>query len=455
MRETRKRRRESDRFRIRWATLAVLWGSAILAPGGVRAQGAVTEPDSSTVPDTASAEVAGTPGAVPAADPDPESAEQLRGQLEGMTEQVQTLQSDVDRLKKFKLSGYIQARWEMFETDADSVRVTGPPLTLTPANQSRFYIRRARVKLTYDHSPWGQAVFQIDGGSDRQIRLLDAYLSLFDPWTPEHQHQFWVGQMNLPFGYEIERSSSLREFPERSRAENVLFPGERDRGIKIQSRWSNRLDTVIGVYNGGGIGSVDFPTTDPTKGKDLVARVRGSLGFLDAAVSGYTGRALTPLTGEDVITDRTRWGADAQYYFTLPTLGGGSLKAEFYRGHNVNADSVGALTIGPSTAQPFRILRPGADPAHFATDFSGGYVALVQNLGESFQVAARYDAYDPDRNVDNDQSERWTIAAHWFYAGQIRVTAAYEIPATDRIVSPGVVEDPSDNEWTVQFQATY
>ena len=103
--------------------LAVLGGSAILAPGGVRAQGAVPRPDSSTVPDTASADEA-------AAAPE----------LEGMTEQVQTLQSDVDRLKKFKLSGYIQARWERFETDADTVRVTGPPLTLTPANQSRLLI---------------------------------------------------------------------------------------------------------------------------------------------------------------------------------------------------------------------------------------------------------------------------------------------------------------------------
>ncbi|MGH7723863.1 MAG: hypothetical protein ACREOU_00370 [Candidatus Eiseniibacteriota bacterium] len=375
--------------------------------------------------------------------------------LEGMNEQVQVIQTEVDRFRKFKFSGYIQVRWDHFENDADTVRVTGPPLTLTPANNERFYIRRARLKLTYDHSPWSQAVFQIDGGSDRQVRILDVYLSLFDPWTVDHAHQFWAGQMNVPFGYEIERSSSLREFPERSRAENVLFPGERDRGLKIQSRWSNYLDTVVGVYNGGGIGSVDFPTTDPTSGKDLVARVRGSLGFLEAAVSGYTGKALTPLTGEDVITDRTRWGGDAQYYVTVPGVGGASLKGEFYLGHNVNTDSVTALTVGPSASQPSRLLVPGADPSHFATDFSGGYIAVIQNLGEKFQVAARYDAYDPNVDVDHDQFERWNFVVNWFYAGSVRITAAYEIPITERPVSGGGFVDPKDNGWTVQFQATY
>ena len=56
--------------------------------------------------------------------------------------------------------------------------------------------------------------------------------------------------MNIPFGYEIERSSSVRELPERSRAENVLFSGERDRGLKIVSQWTPQIETVIGGWNG-------------------------------------------------------------------------------------------------------------------------------------------------------------------------------------------------------------
>jgi hypothetical protein len=82
-------------------------------------------------------------------------------------------------------------------------------------------------------------------------------------------------------------------------------------------------------------------------------------------------------------------------------------------------------------------------------------VAVIQNLGEKFQVAARYDAYDPNVDVDHDQFERWNFAAHWFYAGSVRITAAYEIPITERPVSGGGFVDPKDSGWTVQFQATY
>ena len=37
----------------------------------------------------------------------------LEGRLEPLVEQVQTLKSDVDKLKKFKFSGYMQARCEI------------------------------------------------------------------------------------------------------------------------------------------------------------------------------------------------------------------------------------------------------------------------------------------------------------------------------------------------------
>src|SRR5689334_24702989 len=41
--------------------------------------------------------------------------------------------------------------------------------------------------------------------------------------------------------------------------------------------------------------------------------------------------------------------ADAELYYAMLPLGGGSLKGEFYSGHNQNADSVKAL-VAPGTA---------------------------------------------------------------------------------------------------------
>lgn len=408
-------------------------------------------------------------GFVPAAGHAQESAtppdeagkiEEMHGRLEGMTEQLQTLQADTDRLKKFKFSGYLQARWETAENRNDSVRVTGAPPVVTPANNERFYIRRGRLKLTYDSSPLSQAVVYFDGGTDRTVRLLEAYVTLLDPWTPLRTHALTVGQMNVPFGYELERSSSVRELPERSRAENVLFAGERDRGVKLVSQWSPQFETVVAVMNGGGVNHPDFPNTDPTRRKDVLARARFSQGTVDGAVSWYDGRNLTPLTGPDVQTDKTRLGFDAQAYYALPVIGGGSLRGEFYRGKEVNPDSVRIMTTS-SSASP-RLLTAGADPAHFATDMLGWYAMWVQNLGEKLQFVARYDVYDPNTDLELDHFKRVAVGLNWFYDGFTRVSVSYDAPTTRpgpsgstrfNAASPAVRgTDPADNLWAVQVQ---
>ncbi|MEO5618710.1 MAG: porin [Candidatus Eisenbacteria bacterium] len=382
-----------------------------------------------------------------------EQIEALKGQLEGMTEQVQALVADVDKLKKIKVSGYVQARWETAENKSDTVAVTGPGPTVTPANNERFYIRRGRLKFTYDSSPLSQAVVYFDGassGSSINARLLEAYVTLLDPWTVLHQHALTVGQMSVPFGYEVERSSSVRELPERSRAENVLFPGGRDRGVKFVSQWTPQFETQVGIFNGAGISSAEFPTSDPTRRKDLIARVRYAQGMVDGAVSWYGGRATTALSGADVETDKTRLGVDVQSYYELPALGGGSLRAEYFGGKDVNADSVKRLTTVPTTGG--RVLVANADPAHLATDFQGGYVMWVQNLGERFQAVARYDRYDPNVDLDHDQYERVSLGTNFFYDGFTRITLSYDLPMTDVAATGGRFVDPHDNLWTVQVQ---
>lgn len=378
--------------------------------------------------------------------------EELRGLLEGLNEQLQTLQADTDKLKKFKFSGYLQARTEFSETSNDSVKVSGSPATITPANQTRFYIRRARLKMTYDSSPLSQAVIYFDGGADRTIRLLEAYVTLLDPWTPGHVHQLTMGQFNVPFGWEIERSSSVRELPERSRAENVLFSGERDRGVKLESQWTQSLKTTFSVLNGGGVNSADFANTDPTRGKDLTGRVRWSRGSLDAAVSGYWGRQVTPHTGPDVITEKTRAGADAQAFWLLTGMGGGSVRGEVYAGHELNPSAVTALTTSPAAPTGGRRLIGGANPNALATDMLGWYVMAVQNVGERWQAVVRYDTYDPNVDADHDQYERLGLGLNGFYDGFTRLSVSYDAITTDVANGAGGFRDPHDNLWTIQLQ---
>ncbi|MEY4374933.1 MAG: hypothetical protein RL760_1100 [Candidatus Eisenbacteria bacterium] len=410
---------------------AILMGLLLCSPAVVRAEeeAAVSATDSATV-----------------------SSPDVQGLIDGLNEQLQTLQADTDKLKRFKFSGYVQARMDVSEASNDSVKVSGSPATITPANQSRFYIRRARVRLTYDSSPLSQASVLFDGGQDRTIRLLEAYVTLLDPWTANHDHQLTVGQFSVPFGYEVERSSSVRELPERSRAETVLFSGERDRGVKLESQWTLNLKTTLAVLNGGGINSVDFPTTDPTRAKDVTARARWSQGPWDAAVSWYRGRQVTALTGPDVLTDKNRLGFDAQVFYALPLLGGGTLRGEYYSGHDVNADSLSALVTSPSSANPVRLLKANAQGQHLATDIRGGYVMAVQNLGERFQAVVRYDQYDPNTALAHDAYRRWSFGVNAFVYGYTRLTIAYDAIHTDKLVSANRYTDPHDNLWTVQLQ---
>lgn len=376
---------------------------------------------------------------------------QLLRVLEGYTEQIQSMTTDLDKLKKIKFSGYVQARVENGEASSDTVKVTGSPYAVTTTNLNRFYIRRARLKLTYDTGALSQAVIYLDGGTDRTVRLLEAYVTLLDPWTPRHDHQVTIGQFNVPFGFEIERSSSVRELPERSRAENVLFSGERDRGAKLVSQWTPQLQTTVGLFNGGGINNADFPNIDPTRGKDFAGRARWSQGVFDVAGSYYFGRNLVPLTGADVVTEKKRVGFDAQAFYSLPTLGGGTLRGEWYVAHEANTDSAKALIVAPTTGNPVRLLKGGADPGHLATDASGGYLMWVQNAGDRAQAVVRWDSWDPNVDRDHDQYSRWNLGANWFYDGFTRVTLAYDAIRTETKAGSRWI-DPKDNLWTLQVQ---
>jgi hypothetical protein len=390
-----------------------------------------------------------------------EQIDQLEGQLEGMTEQLQTLQSDVDKLKKFKFSGYIQARWDRSENSSDSIRVAGT--TITPANTNRFFIRRGRLKLTYEASELASGVFYIDGSSSSSatgitVRMIEAYVVLRDPWTVMHLHQLLMGQMNVPFGYEIERSSSTREVLERSRAANVLFPGERDRGLQIRNDWTTWLQTSFGVWNGPGIADALLPVQAPTSGKPVSARVRVDRGVLAGGLSWYGGDEVYPLTGPDATVDKRRLGFDVEGYYELPALGGGSVTFEFYDAEGLNADAIKANTTAlkdTAGATIGTVLKPGSTASSLASESRGWYAMWVQNLGAHAQFALRYDTYDPNLDLDHDQYQRWNLALHGFYAGAVRATLQYEIPSTEAKQGDGSYRDPKDNALTAQLQIKY
>lgn len=380
---------------------------------------------------------------------------ELTALLEKLEQRTASLKAEAEAARRVKFSGYVQTRFEVGEASSDTVRVGGSPPSASVANLSRFYVRRVRVKLTATPGERARAVVQVDGSQDRTVRVLDAYLTIGDWWTPHRDHQLTLGQFDVPFGYELESSSTARELPERSRAFGLLFNGEQDRGIKLEDRWTPHLATAVAVINGGGVGDPDFPTTDPTRGKDVVGRVRWSRDAAALAVSILRGRDVIPLTGPDVQPDRQRLGADAQWSCTWPRLGKSSFAAELFTGIETNPDSLRALvrTVNVAPGQDARLLRDGADPSHLGTDFTGGYVKWVQDLNPWAQAAVRYDWYDPNTGADHDRYARWGFGLIASVDDHTRFSLAYEAIRTDAPAGAGRFRDPADNLWT--FQAQY
>src|SRR5262245_22590272 len=71
------------------------------------------------------------------------------------------------------------------------------------------------------------------GGSPDEI-VNDVFLEFY----PVDGLTLRAGQFVKPFGFDVQQSSSEREYPERAIFEGYFFPGERDRGVML--RWDRR-----------------------------------------------------------------------------------------------------------------------------------------------------------------------------------------------------------------------
>jgi hypothetical protein len=148
-----------------------------------------------------------------------EKLSEVNDKVSGLTERLATDEADLGKLTKIKISGYIQAQYQYFESPA-----------LLSTTNNYFSIRRARVKITYEALDGIKFVLQPDF-SPGALSLKDAYVVLNDRWTKTFS--LTAGKFNRP-NYEVEYSSSQRELPERSSVIKALYPGERAIGAKLE-----------------------------------------------------------------------------------------------------------------------------------------------------------------------------------------------------------------------------
>lgn len=385
--------------------------------------------------------------------------EEINDRVNGIDERLTEAQNDLSVLKKLKISGYLQAQFEKSEK-ASGLGLD--PYDTKDAVQSRFRIRRSRLKFTYDA---GLTQFVVQGDfSNAGFDLKDAYLKITDPWLKEFS--LTTGVFNRPV-YEVEYSSSQRESVERAKVITTLYPNERDLGAMLTYHPEGLFKLQLAAFNNtfGGPIAQKMPTFNDEP-LYFMARITTSLKVsddlgIDFGVHGRFGsvRSNSPIiinsdlpsktTAYDSsasnyasAVSRTWFGGEAQIYWDF--LGGMKILGEYLMGSDVNELSLSSVT-------PAKAIRK--------RDFNGFYVMLVKNIDKEWQVAAKIDSYNPNTKLDHSKvdvaseltTNTYGVGIHNYSFQNVRITLWYDIPVTE---TNGTVikEDPKDNLLTLRFQ---
>ncbi len=388
-------------------------------------------------------------------------------------DRVSSLEKDVQKLKKLKISGYIQGQYQYGQEDA-SLKVGNKSNENDDKGFNRMGIRRGRIKFVYEEGI-ASGVFQLDI-TENGVKFKDAYINVKDPWIKSMALR--AGIFDRPFGYEISYSSSRRESPERSTVFQTLFPDERDLGGMLvlqapgSSAWS-ALKLEAGLFAGNGV----KPETDNKK--DFIGHLSfnkplGEVVTLGAGVSYYYGKVyqgtqqVYKMDGDVFVLDdsesnlgkyakREYMGVDAQLGIST-AAGMTKLTAEYLFGQQPGTQA--------STKSPNSDKRP--ESPTYVRKFNGGYAMLVQDLGKlPVSVVAKYDWYDPNTKVKKDQIGKVDsgtgdadiavntigFGAIWNMTSSLKLTAYYEVNSNEKSANlEGFDKDRKDNVFTLRMQ---
>ena len=398
-----------------------------------------------------------------------EKISELNDKVNGLLERAATSESDLGKLTKIKVSGYIQAQYQNFESPA-----------LLAKSQNYFSLRRVRVKFTYEATDGVKFVLQPDFAPGN-LSLKDAYAVVNDHWTKTFS--LWAGKFNRP-NYEVEYSSSQRELIERSLIIRTLYPGERAIGAKLEFNPSSApIHMQLAVFNGNdgltvtnnaGTNVNAADNIDYDNFKDVMARVTynltlGNFGGLDFGAHGYFGaaksNALKTLSGDYTTVNDIKFGdrvsrnwLGGEFQLFADVLGGLSLKGEYLAGKNATIGYAPVAAAGSAAAIP--------GVANFQNNFAGGYLYLIKNLGKRNQLALRYDFYDPNTDIKGGQvkvkgftttdavtlankmsgkgdlaTSTFGFALHHYFDDNIRITACYEIVQNEKVGTAGLLTE--------------
>lgn len=405
------------------------------------------------------------------------SAATMAGQqasVDSLDSRVKGLEKQMAFLKNLKITGYIQAQWQVASA-AGIKSFAGGDFPESAGN--RFSIRRGRIKFSFS-DPRFQLVYQPEI-TERGIALRDAYGVVTEPWLG--QFSLTAGVFNRPFSFENIYSSSLRETPERARFSQTLLPNERETGAMLSWKWKGlRVDG--GFFNGNSIAQ-DNDSRKDFIGRTAWAKTGGKVQY-GMGVSYYRGTIrqgtnavfvfefhnnehLYGMFMKDTLhspsigqySRREYFGLDAQYSFRAG-IGKTTLRAELIAGTQPGTQQ---SSESPRT-------RDGLPGNIYIRHVSGGAVCLVQTIGNSpFQAVVKYDWFDPNTSVsgsDIGQSgsnlgaadiryDTWGAGVNLIWQN-LTLMAYYDLVRNEKTPNLGALtQDLKDNVLTLRAQIKF
>lgn len=382
-----------------------------------------------------------------------------------LVEKIGKLDSDLNILKKIKITGYIQAQYQKAE-EKGIESFSGD--NFDKGIDQRFSIRRGRLKTAYT-GKGSEIAFQLDL-NEKGVGLKEAYIKFSDPWFKVASIQ--GGIYNRHFGFEIPFSSSVMEAPERSRVIQTIFPGETDLGFSLilqgpKNHFTKKLKLETGFFSGSN-NKVDFDNY-----KDFIGRVSFKDTYLGESLSVGIGASYYNGGMANQSTEYYQWENNTFAVFNTDTLS--SMKREYY---GVDAQlsfetPVGLTTIrgeivaGQQAGLTKNTKTPLTVPsgATYLRDFQGGYVYFVQGIAKSkHNLVLKYDWYDPNTHVASKDVVASsgatkadiaysTLGFGWYYNwdSNIRFTAYYDIVRNEKTLIRDYTEDNNDNVLTLRI----
>lgn len=307
---------------------------------------------------------------------------------------VATALGDID---KIHFSNYVQFQFR--DTDQSS------------KEQHSFEVRRAKISMTMDVNEQSslKLSFSVASGADRSDAELSDAILYYKPAGAKGL-RLAAGQMPTPIGYEIERSSSRREFPERSAYNRQMFNGERVRGFMVEQALEGGFTGYAGVSNALTVKDKEQAGLAPGTGGKLAGF--GGLRFqqgpytLGAGYYAGTRPAFTSTSGTSPEVDRRFFYLDAQVEDVL---------------------TKGLYVRGEAMLGRDRLPSSSGGPLKTATDMDGYHAVFGYHIDDENELFTRYSVFDADTDSDGNAMRDYGFGYRRILGSGVSLTLTYEL----------------------------